>query len=111
MNKTNEAILQRNREYYWKNRDSILAQKRFATYGDCVNFNEYAEIYDTITNCQCCNKPFGDSKFDKKVVDHSGNYIRGIICNSCNIGIGRLGDNMNGVNNALEYLKRHYGCF
>ena len=51
-----------------------------------------------------------------KVVDHDhtccpgphscGKCVRGLLCGSCNTGIGMLGDNENGLLRALEYLRR-----
>lgn len=53
--------------------------------------------------CACCLKPT-----DKLVVDHlhGTHHIRGLLCNSCNTGIGKLGDNIEGLERALDYLKR-----
>jgi hypothetical protein len=51
--------------------------------------------------CECCGKvPI------KWVLDHDHNddSFRGWICDRCNTGIGKLGDNLNGVINAVNYL-------
>ena len=59
---------------------------------------------DTPDRCECCggisNKVF--------VLDHchETNKFRGWICESCNHAIGKLGDNIEGVQKALDYLKR-----
>lgn len=37
---------------------------------------------------------------------HETNEVRGILCHSCNTGIGHLGDNAAGVRRALAYLER-----
>lgn len=55
-------------------------------------------------NCECCHQL--TTHF---VLDHchkSGNF-RGWICRNCNQGIGKLGDNLEGIKNALSYLNRH----
>jgi hypothetical protein len=50
-------------------------------------------------NCQCCGK------FDPKLfLDHSGTEFRGWLCNACNAGIGSLGDNLEGLTKAINYL-------
>lgn len=36
---------------------------------------------------------------------HTTGKIRGLLCNKCNTGIGLLGDNIEGVQAALDYLK------
>jgi len=52
-------------------------------------------------SCACCGR-----ETDKLVVDHDHDTgtFRGWICTSCNIGIGKLGDTLQGVQNALNYL-------
>jgi len=55
--------------------------------------------------CLCCNKDMKNKKF---MVDHDHitSAIRGLICLQCNTGIGLLGDNLNGLNNAVIYLSK-----
>lgn len=58
--------------------------------------------------CDCCGVDAKDLKGAKLHLDHchvTGEY-RGHLCGSCNRGLGMLGDNLTGVQNALEYLKR-----
>lgn len=46
---------------------------------------------------------------DKRlVVDHIHGtfHVRGLLCDSCNTGIGKLGDSIEGLERALDYLKR-----
>ena len=38
---------------------------------------------------------------------HETNQFRGWICRNCNTGIGNLGDNVEGLENAIRYLKRN----
>jgi hypothetical protein len=38
--------------------------------------------------------------------DHASGLVRGILCGLCNTGIGALGDNVEGVRRAVEYLQR-----
>lgn len=55
--------------------------------------------------CWCCNK-----ECDKPVLDHchETEEFRGWLCSPCNLGIGVLGDDIEGVGNALTYLRMHY---
>ena len=45
-------------------------------------------------------------------VDHSHEtgQIRGLLCFDCNTSIGKLGDNVAGLERALNYLKRNENC-
>ncbi len=40
---------------------------------------------------------------------HDSGAIRGILCATCNRGLGFFGDNPEGLRKALEYLEAHYG--
>ena len=35
---------------------------------------------------------------------HETNVVRGILCSGCNTGLGHLGDNLDGLQRALDYL-------
>ena len=58
--------------------------------------------------CACCgtDNPGGKGRFH---VDHchDSNEVRGLLCNDCNVGIGRLGDNVDGIWNAMLYLVKY----
>lgn len=54
--------------------------------------------------CECCGKP------DRKALSldhcHETNAFRGWLCSNCNLGIGKLGDTVEALQRALDYLKR-----
>ena len=43
------------------------------------------------------------------VVDHchKTGKIRGLICDSCNVGLGRFKDNIDNLKNAIKYLEKN----
>ena len=52
--------------------------------------------------CQCCGAS------GKLILDHchqSGDF-RGWLCQSCNVGIGKLGDSEEAIRRALDYIVR-----
>jgi hypothetical protein len=56
----------------------------------------------TSEKCQCCGKS------GKLILDHchlSGAF-RGWLCQSCNVGIGKLGDSEEAIRRALDYIVR-----
>ena len=55
--------------------------------------------------CALCKTPFSDKI--KPNVDHchSTEKIRGILCNKCNSGLGFLGDNIESLERAINYLR------
>ena len=58
--------------------------------------------------CALCGKAFPDI-FGKDILhidhDHENDKIRGILCLPCNVGLGMLGDNVEGLTKALAYVK------
>lgn len=57
--------------------------------------------------CACCGTT--SNRSGKRLAvdhDHETGAIRGIICHSCNTGIGSLGDTAEGLRRALNYLER-----
>jgi hypothetical protein len=57
------------------------------------------------TPCDCCGRTDKELLMDHC---HKTEEHRGWLCQSCNIGIGRLGDCIDGLLKAVAYLKRHY---
>jgi hypothetical protein len=51
--------------------------------------------------CECCGKVPIKWCLDH---DHADDSFRGWLCDKCNTGIGKLGDNMEGIVCALNYL-------
>jgi hypothetical protein len=51
--------------------------------------------------CECCKTSPKKWCLDH---DHEDNSFRGWLCDQCNTGIGKLGDNVDSIINALEYL-------
>lgn len=71
-----------------------------------ITREQYDELLEKQSGvCAICHTPPGQKPL---VVDHChhGNGIRGLLCNNCNVGIGRLRDDPLLVRRALEYLER-----
>lgn len=74
---------------------SILKTK----YNISINDLEILKIKQD-NKCAICNKK------RKLVIDHNhiNNKIRGLLCNQCNTALGLLEDNVDRLNNAVNYL-------
>lgn len=57
-------------------------------------------------NCDCCGTllPPGSVMLDH---DHDTAEFRGWLCRSCNVGLGQLGDDIEGLTRAIKYLEKH----
>ena len=55
----------------------------------------------TSTKCEICGNT-------KKLVyghNHKTKEFRGVLCSTCNVGIGNLGDSVINLKNAIKYLE------
>lgn len=59
--------------------------------------------------CAICKKPEMNPRFSCLSVDHDHrtNKVRGLLCLSCNMAIGKLGDNVETLLSAVDYLRSH----
>jgi len=114
-NRTEQAQKIR-RDYRKKNRGRILQQVNgyYKTehgqtvrleymYG--VTLEQHRQMYiDQNGCCKLCNSSVPYDKIDTDH-DHKTGKVRGLLCRACNIGIGQLGDTVEGVIRAVEYLR------
>lgn len=89
-----------------KNREQLLRTNYRITLED---FNRVLEAQNGV--CAICNRPesLGDSRWNKTrnlAVDHCHNthQVRGLLCQACNTSIGLIGDSVETLNNAINYL-------
>lgn len=92
--------------YYAKNREERLVYQRGYSiakyYG--ITQEEYDRRMATSSTCEIC----GDT--NRLCYDHchkTGDF-RGVLCLTCNTGLGKLGDDLMGMIEALRYLTRCY---
>ena len=58
-----------------------------------------------LTECQCCERKLDGSEVHLDH-DHITGSFRGWLCRRCNTGIGSLGDNIEGLEQAITYLRK-----
>lgn len=56
--------------------------------------------------CECCFK-VRDIRLLRFDHDTKTDKFRGWVCNNCNVGMGNLGDTVEGLQKAMDYLNRH----
>jgi hypothetical protein len=94
------------KKWYLNNKQKVRG------YGIKKKFNLTLEEYDIIFlkqegKCKICNSHQSELK---KILaidhDHKTGVVRGLLCESCNKGIGFLKDNIEYLSNAIQYLER-----
>lgn len=63
------------------------------------------------SNCECCGVSFEGMAKNNIHMDHceETQTFRGWLCRGCNVGIGYLGDDIESLQKAMDYLQRHNG--
>ena len=81
-------------EYSWRSK-----------YG--ISRSDYNEWFHSQNGaCGICNIHQSELKNSLAVDhDHETGKVRGLLCTTCNTGLGKLGDSIEGLEAAIEYLK------
>lgn len=72
-----------------------------------ITFEQYVEMRSRQNNtCAICNGPGGKNGLG---IDHchASGVVRGLLCSKCNAGIGMLGEDLERMSAAIEYVARH----
>ena len=100
----------RRREYYLDNKDAHRNRVYKSLYG--ITLDDYDEMLaNQDFSCGCCGVHHTEDR-RKLCVDHDHHTgeVRGLLCDKCNTALGKLGDNLDGVMNLVNYLKRNENC-
>jgi len=103
--KCKECDKKRVAETYWKDPSVYQNNHLKRNYG--ITLNEYNQmLVEQGHRCKTCGTTEPGGKHGKFMVDHSHNTgeIRGLLCKSCNIALGEVGDNINTLQKMIEYL-------
>jgi hypothetical protein len=100
-----ECEHKKNKIYHKENRAKVSERQvmthRRKKYG--VSEEEYKNMVLSQNNiCAICNKP--SHKTLHVDHDHITGKVRGLLCSSCNMGIGMFQDDIDILNNAIKYL-------
>ena len=93
------------RKWRKENPEKNLSSKLKSKFG--ITLEEYKEMFRKQNGCcACCGKHQLELTKTLNVDhDHSTDIVRGLLCWECNVGIGKLGDNLEGVMKAIKYLE------
>lgn len=107
-----ERVRRADRKYYLANVEKVRERKRAyksANPEKSIEADRKCRGLPTPTRpapalCECCGRP--STRRLNLDHDHKTGLFRGWLCYSCNISIGHLGDDLEGVQRAVNYLKR-----
>lgn len=120
--KNKHKISARSREYYLKNKEKIIFKHsnyrsnnkdKTAKYLLNRRYGIGVEEYEKMklrqdSRCAICNRHVDETK--RKVLcvdhDHKTGYVRGLLCNDCNSGIGFLKESEDIFLRSIEYLRK-----
>lgn len=97
-----ESELARNREYRQSKKKKINARVRLHRH-DMTQEEHDALLTKQKNRCAICRKKFRKTPH----IDHSHKTgrNRGLLCDDCNLGLGRFNDDPEILKNAIEYIK------
>ena len=103
--KCKECDKKRVAETYWK--DPSIYQNNHLKRNYGITLNEYNQmLVEQGHRCKTCGTTEPGGKHGKFMVDHSHNTgeVRGLLCKSCNIALGEVGDNIQTLEAMIKYL-------
>ena len=98
-----EAATQRAGEWRKNNKDRSSSIVLKHMYG--ISLDDYYEMFDSQGGvCKICSRPAGERRL---CVDHchDSKVVRGLLCQTCNTGLGMFFDSIENLNNAIQYLR------
>jgi Recombination endonuclease VII len=113
--KHKDEVLAKNAEYLKDNKEKVNRRVRNRRHG--ITQEQYdAKIQKQDNRCAVCHKEFeGTPHFDHSHaccpnLRSCDKCRRGLLCEDCNLGLGRFKDSIEVLNNAIQYLKEYQKC-
>lgn len=108
--KTPDKLNRKQRKWRAENTDKLEEQRLRADikrYGYHITEEQYkAQVEAQSGRCDICNKECGRGRLSIDH-DHNTDKVRGLLCRSCNLGLGNFNDNIDFLTQAVLYLKKY----
>lgn len=100
-----EKIKEQNKRKWINNREKLVDSSLKSIYG--ITLEQYNKMLVQQNNaCAICHKPSQNQKRRLHVDhDHITGKVRGLLCVSCNQGLGMFKDDPDRIRKAIQYLK------
>lgn len=99
--KNKERLSKKYKEYYLNNKEKIRIQVLNRKWN--IDFLNLLSAQNGL--CAICESPLILGRTTHVDHNHKTNFIRGILCSNCNLGLGRFKDSIVNLENAILYLK------
>jgi len=100
-----ERERQRRRDQYKKGKASMKNAKLLRSFGITLAQYEAMLVAQNNKCCICGDENFTEGKCLAVDHNHTTNKVRGLLCGSCNAGLGMFKDSTTRLENAIAYLK------
>lgn len=102
--KNREYALEKHKKYYQENKDKFRKYSLKRHYG--ITLEEFKDLLKSGNNrCYICKRCFSTKLLPNTDHCHSTKKVRGILCGSCNRGLGYFKDNPELLRKAALYLE------
>jgi len=102
--KNKEHRAEKGRKWYNENKERTRNSQLIRVFG--ITLDEYNIMLDKQNDrCAICGENVGGKSFAVDH-DHLSGKVRGLLCGSCNVGIGHFRDDPELLEKAIEYIKR-----
>lgn len=96
------------RQWYLERKDIYREKHLQKSYG--MSLQDFFDMLEEQNyECAICSADLSNAKPKNIHIDHchTSSKVRGILCNSCNMGIGMLKDDVDVLKSAIAYLEYH----
>jgi hypothetical protein len=110
--KHREEELERNKQYHKDNKEKVAKRHRLVAFKMTEEYHD-EKLKEQNNRCAICRQEFIKTPH----IDHKhsccpkrptcGQCNRGLLCDDCNLGLGRFKDSPEILGNAIQYLKEH----
>lgn len=97
-------------QYYEANKEKVNSDSkaRYTAKKFGLSVEEYDTWRESKDSCECCGTPL-ELRWRQLDHCHTTGEVRGILCHSCNMGLGLFKDNPLLLEAAINYLRTHAG--
>lgn len=103
----NDKNKEKRKKYYNTPENKLKYRKKYIERKFGIKYEVYEQMYSKQNGlCAICGEPETNKRQEYLSLDHchKKGHIRGLLCNSCNRGLGYFRDNQQYLENAKNYL-------